>query len=69
MAKEGEEEVEEGEAEQQLEGEVRLRWWLWQCGGVLGFPLFLVQGDEGLVGWRRVVRRWRGILRLDPGLG
>ena len=53
--KEGEEEVEEGEAEQQLEEGVRLWWWLRRCGGVLGFPLFLVRGDEGLVRWRRVV--------------
>ena len=67
--KEGEEEVEEGKAEQQLEEGVRLRWWSRRCGGVLEFLLFLVQGDEGLVRWRRVVRQWRGILLLDPGLG
>jgi hypothetical protein len=69
VAKEDEEEVEEGEAGQQLEEEVRLRWWLQRCGGVLGFLQFLVREDEGLVGWRRSVRRWRGIPLLDLDLG
>ena len=69
MAKEDEEEVEEGEAGQQLEGEVKLRWWLRRCDGVLGSLQFLVQEDEGLVGWRRSVQRWRGIPLLDLDLG
>ena len=69
VVKEGEEEVEEGEAEQELEEEVRLRWWLQRCGGVPVFLLFLVQEGESLAGWRCVVRRWQGILLLGLDLG